>query len=73
MRLQQAGATVVNWAVLAAMLQWDWRRPTAAGTLKSVFGGHLPFYEWLANNQSFTKDAAAQAAGASPQRQTEPA
>ena len=27
MRLQQAGAVVCNWAVLAAMLQWDWRRP----------------------------------------------
>ena len=57
MRLQQAGAIVCNWAVIAAMLQWDWRRPTADGTLKHVFGGHLPFYEWLSNNQSYTKAA----------------
>ena len=57
MRLQQAGAIVCNWAVVAAMLQWDWRRPTADGTLKHVFGGHLPFYEWLSNNQSYTKAA----------------
>lgn len=55
MRLAQAGAIVVNWAVIAAMLQWDWRRPVAEGTLKNVFGGHLPFYEWLASNQNFTK------------------
>ena len=58
MRLTQAGAIVCNWAVIAAMLQWDWRRPTAEGTLKHVFGGHLPFYEWLSNNQSDTKAAA---------------
>jgi len=57
MRLQQAGAIVCNWAVIVAMLQWDWRRPTADGTLKHVFGGHLPFYEWLSNNQSYTKAA----------------
>jgi len=57
MRLQQAGAIVCNWAVIAAMLQWDWRRPTADGTLKHVFGGRLPFYEWLSNNQSYTKAA----------------
>ncbi len=61
MRLQQAGAIVCNWAVIAAMLQWDWRRPTAKGTLKHVFGGHLPFYEWLSNNQAYTKAAAAKA------------
>ncbi len=57
MRLTQAGAIVCNWAVIAAMLQWDWRRPTAEGTLKHVFGGHLPFYEWLSDNQSYTKAA----------------
>ena len=75
MRLTQAGAIVCNWAVIAAMLQWDWRRPTADGTLKEVFGGHLPFYEWLSANQSYTK-AAAQAAPAplpAPQREPEPA
>ncbi len=54
MRLQQAGAIVCNWAVIAAMLQWDWRRPTAEGTLKHVFGGHLPFHEWLSANQTYT-------------------
>lgn len=55
MRLQQAGAIVCNWTVIAAMLQWDSRRPTAEGTLKHVFGGHLPFYEWLSNNQNYTR------------------
>lgn len=55
MRLQQAGAIVCNWTVIAAMLQWDWRRPTAGGTLKHVFGSHLPFYEWLSNNQNYTR------------------
>lgn len=55
MRLQQAGAIVCNWTVIAAMLQRDWRRPTAEGTLKHVFGGHLPFYEWLSNNQNYTR------------------
>lgn len=55
MRLQQAGAIVINWAVAAAMLQRDWRNPTAEGMLSSVFGGHLPFYEWLANNQQYTQ------------------
>lgn len=55
MRLQQAGAIVCNWTVIAAMLQRDWRRSTAEGTLKHVFGGHLPFYEWLSNNQNYTR------------------
>ncbi|GAP96846.1 isochorismatase family protein [Leptolyngbya sp. NIES-2104] len=55
MRLQQAGAIVCNWTVIAAMLQRDWRRPTAEGTLKYIFGGHLPFYEWLSNNQNYTR------------------
>lgn len=50
MRLTQAGAIVANWAVVTAMLQSDWRRPSAEGTL-GVFGGHLPFYGMLANNQ----------------------
>jgi nicotinamidase-related amidase len=62
MRLQQAGAIVCNWAVVAAMLQWDWRRPTAEGTLKHVFGGHLPFHEWLSNNQAANTAAARRAA-----------
>ncbi|MGL5839240.1 MAG: isochorismatase family protein [Sphingorhabdus sp.] len=50
MRLVQAGAIVVNWAVVCAMLQADWRNATAEGTL-GVFGQHLPFYGMLANNQ----------------------
>lgn len=54
MRLQQAGA-ICNWTVIAAMLQRDWPWPTAEGTLKHIFGGHLPFYEWLSNNQNYTR------------------
>lgn len=50
MRLTQAGALVANWAVICAMLQNDWRKETAGGTLQ-VFGQHLPFYGMLANNQ----------------------
>ena len=41
----------------SCMLQWDGRRPSAAGTLKHVFGGRLPFYEWLSNNQAATTAA----------------
>jgi nicotinamidase-related amidase len=55
MRLTQAGAIVVNWAVVCAMLQSDWRRPSAGGTLK-VFNEHLPFYGFLANNQQATRN-----------------
>ncbi len=65
MRLQQAGAIVCNWTVIAAMLQRDWRRPTAEGTLKHVFGGHLPFYEWLSNNQTYTRSTLQSGSGAS--------
>ena len=54
MRLTQAGAIVVNWAVVCAMLQGDWRRPTAEGTL-GIFAEHLPFYGMLANNQRASK------------------
>ena len=50
MRLVQAGAVCVNWAVIAAGLQADWRRPTAEGTL-AVMHEHLPFYGMLANNK----------------------
>ena len=50
MRLVQAGAFCVNWAVIAAGLQADWRRPTAEGTL-AVMHEHLPFYGMLANNK----------------------
>ncbi|MEH2082785.1 MAG: hypothetical protein V7K89_23235 [Nostoc sp.] len=57
MQLQQAGAIVCNWTVIAAMLQRDWRRPTAESTFKHVFDGHLPFYEWLSNNQNYTRTA----------------
>ncbi|MEH2179671.1 hypothetical protein [Nostoc sp.] len=56
MRLQ-VGAIVCNSTVIAAMLQRDWRRPTAEGTLKHVLGGHLPFYEWLSNNHNYTPTA----------------
>jgi nicotinamidase-related amidase len=51
-RLTQAGAICCNWAVVAAELQRDWRRPTAPGTLEQVFKAHLPFYGMLANNQA---------------------
>ena len=51
-RLTQAGAICCNWAVVAAELQRDWRRPTAEGTLQRVFKDHLPFYGMLANNQA---------------------
>lgn len=54
MRMTQAGAIVVNWAVVCAMLQADWRRPSAPGTL-AVFNDHLPFYGMLANNQRVSK------------------
>ncbi len=57
-RLTQAGAICCNWAVIAAELQSDWRRPTAQGTLDQVFGGHLPFYGFLKNNQDFMKGGA---------------
>ena len=54
LRLIQAGCIVCNWAAVTADLQDDWRRPTAEGTL-GVFGGHLPFYGMLANNQAAQK------------------
>jgi len=50
MRLQQAGCIGANWAVVTAMLQKDWRNPSATGTLE-VFHEHLPFYGMLSNNQ----------------------
>lgn len=50
MRLTQAGAIVANWAVVCAMLQNDWRKDSAGGTLE-IFNAHLPFYGMLANNQ----------------------
>ena len=50
MRMVQAGCIVTNWAAIAADLQSDWRRPTAAGTL-ATFHQHLPFYSMLSNNQ----------------------
>ena len=53
-RMTQAGAIVANWAVVCAMLQADWRKSTAPGTL-DVFNEHLPFYGMLANNQRVTK------------------
>ena len=53
-RMTQAGAIVANWAAIAADLQADWRRPTAAGTLE-VFDKHLPFYSLLSNNQRADK------------------
>jgi nicotinamidase-related amidase len=54
MRLTQAGAVVVNWAVICAMLQSDWRRPSAPDTL-AIFNEHLPFYGFLTNNQQATR------------------
>ena len=36
-------------------LQPDWRRPTATGTL-DVFHQHLPFYDFLSNNQNAIKN-----------------
>ena len=62
MRLAQAGAVCCNWAVVAAGLQSDWRRPTAEGTL-AVMHEHLPFYGMLANNQASVRPARAKAAG----------
>ena len=55
MRMTQAGAIVCNWAVVTAMLQSDWRRPSAAGTM-DVFANHLPFYGMLANNLARARD-----------------
>ena len=52
MRMSQAGAIVVNWALVCAMLQGDWRRSEIAGKTLTIFGEHLPFYGMLANNQS---------------------
>ena len=54
MRMSQAGAIVCNWAVVCAMLQWDWRTESAPGTL-DIFHEHLPFYGMLANNQQYTQ------------------
>jgi hypothetical protein len=51
MRLSQAEAIVANGTVVCAMLQADWRRPTAGGTL-DVFAHHLPFYGMLSSNQA---------------------
>jgi nicotinamidase-related amidase len=50
MRLTQAGAVVVNWAVITAMLQSDWRSQKAPATLE-IFQDHLPFYGMLAASQ----------------------
>lgn len=55
LRLNQAGAITCNWAVIAAELQSDWRRPSAPGTLTKVFHDHLPFYGMLQNNQEATR------------------
>ncbi|MDX2188207.1 MAG: isochorismatase family protein [Opitutaceae bacterium] len=52
MRMTQAGAIVVNWAVVCAMLQGDWRRQESAMATLGIFGDHLPFYGFLANNQA---------------------
>ena len=54
LRLQQAGCIVCNWAVVAAMLQNDWRNATAGGTLE-LFGEHLPFYGMLSSNLSASR------------------
>lgn len=48
---------VRNGTVIAAMLPWDRRRPKTEGALGQVFGGHLPFYPFLANNQAAKKQA----------------
>ncbi len=61
MRLVQAGCIVTNWAAIAADLQSDWRRPTAAGTLET-FRQHLPFYSMLSNNQEAVRRQAKAAA-----------
>ena len=55
LRLVQAGCKVVNWAAVAADLQADWRRDTAQGTL-DIFHQHLPFYDFLSNNQNADKN-----------------
>jgi hypothetical protein len=55
LRMSQAGAIVVNWAVVCAMLQADWRRGEVAGKTLEIFGQHLPFYGMLANNQRVSK------------------
>ncbi len=60
MRMVQAGCIVLNWAAVAADLQSDWRRPTAAGTL-ATFGQHLPFYSMLSNNQEAVRREKAKA------------
>lgn len=62
MRLVQAGAVCCNWAVIAAGLQADWRRPTAEGTL-AVMHEHLPFYGMLSNNQTGVRPGRAGAVG----------
>ena len=54
MRLTQAGAVVANWAVVAAMLQKDWR-DDGQRTL-DIFAPHLPFYALLSNNQDAAKN-----------------
>ncbi len=64
MRLTQMGATVVNWAVVTAMLQADWRRAEQAAETLGVFGEHLPFYGLLANNQKAAQAQGAKAAEA---------
>lgn len=55
MRMSQAGAIVCNWAVIAAMLQSDWRRSEVAPATLEIFGQHLPFYGMLANNQQASR------------------
>jgi len=52
MRLSQMGAIVVNWAVVTAMLQSDWRHADQAKKTLDIFGEHMPFYALLAHNQN---------------------
>jgi hypothetical protein len=44
------GKCLVNWAVITAMLQSDWRSQKAPATLE-IFQDHLPFYGMLAASQ----------------------
>ena len=55
MRLTQMGAIVVNWAIVTAMLQRDWRRMEQANETLAIFGDHLPFYSLLGSNQKAAK------------------
>jgi nicotinamidase-related amidase len=62
MRMTQAGARVVNWAVITAMLQADWRHAEEAEKTLEVFGQHLPFYGMLGANQKAAQTQGAQGA-----------